>query len=437
RGRAGGGHAAERAQRRAGRPGRHRLRRSHRGRPGTHPATDRGIRQPAHAVRQAHRPLPGRAAATQRAGRTRVGRARGRPAGFPGPGLDAAAAIGRAGQGPCQRRRGARRRHRPRRAWRHRHHGRMRPAMLYAPAARMASRRGRRTVLEPAHRQPRAGGAGPVGAGLRAYPPVRGSRMSAPGHSNPLPLAGVRVLDLSRVLAGPWCTQTLADLGADVWKIEAPGRGDDTRSWTPPDVGGESTYFMCANRSKRSLAVDLRHPAGRALVQRLAAQADVLVENYRLGALAKFGLDYDTLSRAHPRLIYCSISGYGRTGPRAAEPGYDFVIQAESGLMSITGEPDGAPMKLGVAITDLVTGMNATQAILAALLARHQSGKGQLIDLALLDSAVSVLANVGAGYLAAGHTPQRFGNGHPTVVPYQIFATADGAFALGVGNDTQ
>jgi len=261
--------------------------------------------------------------------------------------------------------------------------------------------------------------------------------MSAPGHSNPLPLAGVRVLDLSRVLAGPWCTQTLADLGADVWKIEAPGRGDDTRSWTPPDVGGESTYFMCANRSKRSLAVDLRHPAGRALVQRLAAQADVLVENYRLGALAKFGLDYDTLSRAHPRLIYCSISGYGRTGPRAAEPGYDFVIQAESGLMSITGEPDGAPMKLGVAITDLVTGMNATQAILAALLARHQSGKGQLIDLALLDSAVSVLANVGAGYLAAGHAPQRFGNGHPTVVPYQIFATADGAFALGVGNDTQ
>ncbi|CAP43634.1 CaiB/BaiF CoA transferase family protein [Bordetella petrii] len=261
--------------------------------------------------------------------------------------------------------------------------------------------------------------------------------MSAPGHSNPLPLAGVRVLDLSRVLAGPWCTQTLADLGADVWKIEAPGRGDDTRSWTPPDVGGESTYFMCANRSKRSLAVDLRHPEGRALVQRLAAQADVLVENYRLGALAKFGLDYDTLSRAHPRLIYCSISGYGRTGPRAAEPGYDFVIQAESGLMSITGEPDGAPMKLGVAITDLVTGMNATQAILAALLARHQSGKGQLIDLALLDSAVSVLANVGAGYLAAGHAPQRFGNGHPTVVPYQIFATADGAFALGVGNDTQ
>ncbi|MBV7486938.1 CaiB/BaiF CoA-transferase family protein [Bordetella sp. BOR01] len=261
--------------------------------------------------------------------------------------------------------------------------------------------------------------------------------MSVSDPSRSLALAGVRVLDLSRVLAGPWCTQTLADLGADVWKIEAPGQGDDTRGWTPPDVGGESTYFMCTNRSKRSLAVDLRHPEGRALVRRLAAQADVLVENYRLGALAKFGLDYDTLSQAHPGLIYCSISGYGRTGPRAAEPGYDFVIQAESGLMSITGEPEGAPMKLGVAITDLVTGMNATQAILAALLARGKTGQGQLIDLALLDSAVSVLANVGSGYLAAGHEPQRFGNGHPTVVPYQIFATADGAFALGVGNDAQ
>jgi crotonobetainyl-CoA:carnitine CoA-transferase CaiB-like acyl-CoA transferase len=261
--------------------------------------------------------------------------------------------------------------------------------------------------------------------------------MTVPDASSSLPLAGVRVLDLSRVLAGPWCTQTLADLGADVWKIEAPGHGDDTRGWTPPDVDGESTYFMCTNRSKRSLAIDLRHPEGRALARRLALQADVLVENYRLGALARFGLDYDTLSQAHPGLIYCSISGYGRTGPRAAEPGYDFVIQAESGLMSITGEPEGAPMKLGVAITDLVTGMNATQAVLAALLARQKTGKGQLIDLALLDSAVNVLANVGAGYLAAGQVPQRLGNGHPTVVPYQIFATADGAFALGVGNDAQ
>ena len=261
--------------------------------------------------------------------------------------------------------------------------------------------------------------------------------MTADANTAGLPLAGVRVLDLSRVLAGPWCTQTLADLGAEIWKIEAPGKGDDTRSWTPPDVQGESTYFMCTNRSKLSMAVDLRHPEGRALVRRLAMQADVLVENYRLGALSKFGLDYETLSAANPRLIYCSISGYGRTGPRAAEPGYDFVIQAESGLMSITGEADGAPMKLGVAVTDLVTGMNAVQAILAALIARGNSGRGQLIDLALLDGAISILANVGSGYLAAGSRPQRYGNGHPTVVPYQTFAAADGVFALAVGNDTQ
>lgn len=252
-----------------------------------------------------------------------------------------------------------------------------------------------------------------------------------------LPLAGIRVLDLSRVLAGPWCTQTLADLGAEVWKIEAPDNGDDTRGWSPPDVDGESTYFMCANRSKASIAVNLKHPDGQRIVRALAREADVLVENYRLGALEAFGLGYDDLSAINPGLVYCSISGYGRTGPRAAEAGYDFVIQAESGLMSITGEPDGAPMKLGVAITDLVTGMNGVQAILAALLARARSGRGQHIDLALLDGAVSVLANVGAGYLAAGHAPQRLGNAHPTVVPYQIFATRDGSFALAVGNDAQ
>lgn len=253
----------------------------------------------------------------------------------------------------------------------------------------------------------------------------------------PLPLDGIKVLDLSRVLAGPWCTQTLADLGADVWKIESPGHGDDTRIWTPPDVDGESTYFLCTNRSKRSTAVNLRHPQGQALVRSLAEKADVLVENYRLGALKKFGLDYETLSQANPGLVYCSISGYGRTGPRAAEPGYDFVIQAESGLMSITGEEKGEPMKLGVAITDLVTGMNAGQAVLAALLVRQRTGRGQLIDLALLDGALNVLANVGMGYLAAGHIPERFGNAHPTVVPYQIVSASDGAFALAVGNDTQ
>jgi crotonobetainyl-CoA:carnitine CoA-transferase CaiB-like acyl-CoA transferase len=252
-----------------------------------------------------------------------------------------------------------------------------------------------------------------------------------------LPLDGIKVLDLSRVLAGPWCTQTLADLGAEVWKVEAPGRGDDTRSWTPPDRDGESTYFMCANRSKRSIAVNLKTPQGQALVQRLAARADVLVENYRLGALKKFGLDYESLSQTNPGLVYCSISGYGRTGPRAAEPGYDFAIQAESGLMSITGEPDGEPMKLGVAITDLVTGMNAGQSILAALLVRQRTGRGQLIDLALLDGAVNVLANIGMGYLGAGSVPRRLGNGHPTIVPYQIVSTADGRFALAVGNDGQ
>ena len=252
-----------------------------------------------------------------------------------------------------------------------------------------------------------------------------------------LPLAGIRVLDLSRVLAGPWCTQTLADLGAEVWKIEAPGQGDDTRSWSPPDVDGESTYFMCANRSKESVAVNLKHPEGQRIGRDLARQADVLVENYRLGALEAFGLGYEDLAEINPRLVYCSITGYGRSGPRAAEPGYDFVIQAESGLMSITGEPGSAPMKLGVAITDLVTGMNGVQAILAALLARVRTGRGQHIDLALLDGAVSVLANVGAGYLAAGHPPSRRGNAHPTVVPYQIFQTRDGSFALAVGNDAQ
>lgn len=250
-------------------------------------------------------------------------------------------------------------------------------------------------------------------------------------------LSGIKVLDLSRVLAGPWCTQTLADLGAEVWKIEMPGSGDDTRSWLPPDVDGESTYFMCANRSKQSIAINLARPEGQALIRALAAEADVLVENFKLDGLNKYGLDYESLRSVNPRLVYCSISGYGRTGPRAAEPGYDFVIQAESGLMSITGEQHGEPMKLGVAITDLVTGMNAVQAILAALLARGRTGRGQLIDLALLDGAVSVLANVASGYLAAGAIPRRYGNGHPTVVPYQIVSTADGQFALAVGNDRQ
>jgi len=250
-------------------------------------------------------------------------------------------------------------------------------------------------------------------------------------------LDGIKVLDLSRVLAGPWCTQTLADLGAEVWKVEMPGCGDDTRSWLPPELDGESTYFMCANRSKQSVAINIATEEGQELIRGLAAQADVMVENFKLHGLDKYGLDYESMRLINPRLVYCSISGYGRTGPRAAEPGYDFVIQAESGLMSITGEQDGEPMKLGVAITDIVTGMNAVQAILAALFARERTGYGQLIDLALLDGAVSVLANVASGYLAAGLPPGRYGNAHPTVVPYQVVSAADGKFALAVGNDKQ
>ncbi|WP_134498475.1 CaiB/BaiF CoA transferase family protein [Microvirga pakistanensis] len=252
-----------------------------------------------------------------------------------------------------------------------------------------------------------------------------------------LALEGIKVLDLSRVLAGPWCTQTLADLGADVWKIEEPTKGDDTRSWMPPEINGESTYFLCCNRSKQSVAIDMKGPEGRATVRRLAEKADVLVENFRTGALDRFGLGYEQLAAVNPRLIYCSISGYGRTGSRAEEAGYDFAIQAESGLMAITGEPDGSPMKHGVAITDIVTGMNATQAILAALLAREKTGRGQLIDVSLFDSAVALLANVGSGYLATGSEPRRYGNAHATVVPYQLFDTADGVLALAVGNDLQ
>jgi crotonobetainyl-CoA:carnitine CoA-transferase CaiB-like acyl-CoA transferase len=252
-----------------------------------------------------------------------------------------------------------------------------------------------------------------------------------------LPLSGIKVLDLSRVLAGPWCAQTLADLGADVWKVEERLRGDDTRAWMPPEIDGESTYFIATNRSKRSLAVDLKHPQGQRLVRDMAMKADVLVENYKKGTLERFGLGYEQLAPLNPRLIYCSISGYGRAGPRADEPGYDFAIQAESGLMAITGEPDGQPMKHGMAITDLVTGMNAAQAVLAALLARAKTGKGQLIDMALLDCAVALLANMASGHIVAGDEPKRFGNAHPTVVPYQVFETANGDFVLAVGNDSQ
>ena len=253
------------------------------------------------------------------------------------------------------------------------------------------------------------------------------------------PLEGIKVLDLSRVLAGPWCAQTLADLGADVWKVEEPKRGDDTRGWMPPEIGGESTYYMSANRSKRSIAIDMKHPDGQRIVREMASKADVLVENYKNGTLERFGLGYEDLAPLNPGLIYCSISGYGRTGPRADEPGYDFAIQAESGLMSITGEPQGVPMKHGMAITDLVTGMNAAQAVLAALIARARTGngKGQLIDMALLDCGIALLANMASGHIVTGDEPPRLGNAHPSLAPYQLFETADGDFVLAVGNDGQ
>lgn len=264
----------------------------------------------------------------------------------------------------------------------------------------------------------------------------------------PQSLAGIRVLDLSRVLAGPWCTQTLADLGADVIKVEHPLRGDDTRGWGPPflrDREGSETadaaYFQCANRNKRSLGIDLATPAGQALVRRLALQCDVMVENFKVGDMARYGLDAASLRAADPRLVYCSITGYGQTGPYAQRPGYDFAVQAMGGLMSVTGERDGAPgagpQKVGVAVADLFTGMYATVAILAALRHRDASGQGQHIDMALLDCQVAMLANLGSQYLLGDVLPQRMGNGHPSIVPYQVFAVRDGHLVLAIGNDSQ
>jgi crotonobetainyl-CoA:carnitine CoA-transferase CaiB-like acyl-CoA transferase len=261
-------------------------------------------------------------------------------------------------------------------------------------------------------------------------------------------LAGLRVLDLSRVLAGPWSGQLLADLGADVVKVERPGAGDDTRAWGPPwlpDESGaatsESAYFLSANRNKRSITVDLVQPEGQRLVARLAAQADVLIENFKVDGLAQYGLDHETLKAANPRLIYCSITGFGQTGPYASRPGYDFLMQGMGGLMSITGRPDGTegggPLKVGVALTDVLTGLYATVAILAALARRERSGQGQHIDLALLDVQIASLANQAASYLVSGKPPQRMGNAHPSIVPYQDFPTADGHMIVTVGNDGQ
>lgn len=254
---------------------------------------------------------------------------------------------------------------------------------------------------------------------------------------NRLPLEGIKVLDLSRVLAGPWATMTLADLGAEVWKIENIDGGDDTRAWSVPSYKGVSTYFLCANRGKRSLALDLKSDAGVEIVRQLARKCDIVVENFRVGTAERLGIGYDELRAENPRLIYCSISGYGRDTSDARRPGYDFVLQAESGLMSITGESDGKPLRFGVAITDITCGMVATQSILAALYQRQATGEGQHLDVALIDSALNLLINVGSGFLNTRSQVHRYGNAHPTVVPYQIFNCANGSFALAVGTDRQ
>ena len=250
-----------------------------------------------------------------------------------------------------------------------------------------------------------------------------------------------RVLDLSRVLAGPWCTQMLGDLGAEVIKIEQPGKGDDTRGWGPPwhGEGAErlSAYYLSCNRNKQSVTIDMAQTAGADLIRRLAAVSDVVVENFKQGGLAKYGLDYAALSAINPRLIYCSITGFGQTGPRAAQPGYDFMIQGISGMMSVTGEADRQPIKSGVAYADVMTGLHAAIAILAALNQRHVTGRGQYIDLALFDVGVSTLANQALNWLVSGDVPQRFGNAHPNVAPYQAFATLDGHLILAIGNDAQ
>jgi crotonobetainyl-CoA:carnitine CoA-transferase CaiB-like acyl-CoA transferase len=258
------------------------------------------------------------------------------------------------------------------------------------------------------------------------------------------PLAGFRVLDLSRILAGPWASQMLADLGAEVIKIERPGQGDDTRGWGPPympdesgEASSEAAYFHGANRGKHSVCIDIASRQGQQLISQLAEKCDVLIENFKVGGLKKYGLDYDSLKSINPKLVYCSITGFGQTGPYSERAGYDFMIQAMGGLMSVTGESDGEPMKVGVALADVMTGLYAANAIQAALIHQLRSGKGQYIDLALLDVQVATLANQAMNYLASGNNPTRLGNAHPNIVPYQAFQTADGYMILAVGNDSQ
>jgi formyl-CoA transferase len=252
-----------------------------------------------------------------------------------------------------------------------------------------------------------------------------------------LPLGGIRVLDLSRVLAGPYCTMMLGDLGAEVVKVERPGSGDDTRAWGPPFAAGESAYYLCCNRNKKSVTLNLKTEEGRKIVAELARRSDVLVENFLPGTLDAWGLGYEALAQANPGLVYCSITGFGQTGPRRDEPGYDIMIQAQAGVMSFTGEEHGAPMKVGVAISDITAGMFACQAILAALFGRTKTGRGDRLDIALFDATIAWLANVGENYLVSGEVPQRRGTAHPNIVPYQAFEAADGALIIAVGNDGQ
>lgn len=258
------------------------------------------------------------------------------------------------------------------------------------------------------------------------------------------PLVGIRVLDMSRILAGPSAAQLLADLGAEVIKVERPGAGDDTRKWGPPYLKGpdgedttESAYYLAANRGKRSITIDIAVPQGQKLLRRLLAKSDVLIENYKFGGLSKYTLGYEDLKADFPGLIYCSITGFGHTGPLAKRAGYDFLAQGQSGLMSVTGDPDGAPMKMGVAVTDVLSGLYASNAILAALHHRHETGRGQHIDCALLDCAVAAMVNVASAYLVSEERPPRQGNAHPSIVPYTVMPSSDGHFILAVGNDTQ
>jgi crotonobetainyl-CoA:carnitine CoA-transferase CaiB-like acyl-CoA transferase len=257
------------------------------------------------------------------------------------------------------------------------------------------------------------------------------------GTETPGALDGIRVIDLTRVLAGPFCAMMLGDMGADVVKIEQPGRGDDTRAWGPPFVGEESAYFLGANRNKRGMTLNLKEESARLVLAELLRDADVVIDNFKLGTMARFGFDDAWYEENAPHIVRASILGYGSTGPRAGLPGYDFLLQAESGLMSITGEADGDPMKLGVAIVDLCTGMYALSSILAGLQARHSTGKGQYVEVSLYDTGISLLANVAANYLASGKEAGRYGNGHPNIVPYNAYPTRDGMIALSVGNDGQ